>query len=291
MRKKQLYALMAVSLTALSCSNELPEEISTPGGVIRIEASVSPQTRSPQLDSDGGGNFSKGDALSLFIAGNGMAMATTNYAYASDILTWSKLNLPEEVTQVTFAACYPQQTAVNEGTFEFNTLTAPDQDLLLAPAQTVSVGTAEAVRLTFGHALHSLNLNFVPGNGYTENDIRSLTLVCHAKTTCVVDAAQGIIQNVKEDTGDYQSTGTAASFYLVPQATDAISLTISVQNENKKITLGDLLQQLGSQQTELKGGKRCTLTLKVGREGITIEGGSISAWGDQVTADGEVFIG
>lgn len=290
MKKNYLYVLLAASLTATSCSNELPENAPASDGVIHIEANVSPQTRSPQLDSDGSGTFAKGDALSIFVAGNGTTV-TANYAYASDLLTWSQLGLPEDVKQVTFAACYPQPTTVKDGTFEFNTLTAPEKDLLLAPAQPVSVGTAETVRLTFGHALHNLNLNFVPGNGYTDSDIRSLTLACQAKTTCVVDAAQGTIQKVNEETGDYQATGNTASFYLVPQATDAISLTIGIQNESKKITLDNLLQQLGSQQTELQGGKRCSLTLKVGREGITIEGATIGAWGDQVTADGEIVIG
>lgn len=290
MKKNYLYVLLAASLTAASCSNELPENVPASDGVIHIEANVSPQTRSPQLDSNGSGTFAKGDGLSIFVARNGTTV-TANYAYASDLLTWSQLGFPEDVKQVTFAACYPQPTTVKDGTFEFNTLTAPEKDLLLAPAQPVSVGTAETVRLTFGHALHNLNLNFVPGNGYTDSDIRSLTLACQAKTTCVVDAAQGTIQKVNEETGDYQATGNTASFYLVPQATDAISLTIGIQNESKKITLDNLLQQLGSQQTELQGGKRCSLTLKVGREGITIEGATIGAWGDQVTADGEVVIG
>jgi len=290
MRKNYLYVLLAASLTATSCSNELPENAPASDGVIHIEANVSPQTRSPQLDSNGSGTFAKGDGLSIFVAGNGTTV-TANYAYASDLLTWSQLGFPEDVKQVTFAACYPQPTTVKDGTFEFNTLTAPEKDLLLAPAQPVSVGTAETVRLTFGHALHNLNLNFVPGNGYTDSDIRSLTLVCQAKTTCVVDAAQGTILKVNEETGDYQATGNTASFYLAPQATDAISLTIGIQNESKKITLDNLLQQLGSQQTELQGGKRCSLTLKVGREGITIEGATIGAWGDQVTADGEIVIG
>lgn len=290
MKKNYLYVLLAASLTAASCSNELPENVPASDGVIHIEANVSPQTRSPQLDSNGSGTFAKGDGLSIFVAGNGTTV-TANYAYASDLLTWSQLGFPEDVKQVTFAACYPQPTTVKDGTFEFNTLTAPEKDLLLAPAQPVSVGTAETVRLTFGHALHNLNLNFVPGNGYTDSDIRSLTLVCQAKTTCVVDATQGTILKVNEETGDYQATGNTASFYLAPQATDAISLTIGIQNESKKITLDNLLQQLGSQQTELPGGKRCSLTLKVGREGITIEGATIGAWGDQVTADGEVVIG
>ncbi|WP_304315844.1 hypothetical protein [Phocaeicola plebeius] len=41
----------------------------------------------------------------------------------------------------------------------------------------------------------------------------------------------------------------------------------------------------------MESGKSCTLTLKVGRDGITVSGGSIGAWEDQATADGEVVIG
>ena len=291
MRKNYLYVLMATSLAAASCSNELPVDVPPSAGIIHIEANVASRTRSPQLDSDGSGNFAKGDELSLFVAGNGMTTVSTNYAYDSDRLTWSQLGLPEEVTQVTFAACYPRQSATKDGTFEFNALTAPEKDLLLSPAQPVQVGTSETVRLTFVHALHNLNLKFVPGNGYTDSDIRSLTLVCQAKTTCIVNAARGTVQKVNEETGNYQSTGNSASFYLVPQATDAIVLTIGVQNESKNITLSDLFQQMGTSQTELKGGNRSSLTLKIGRESITVEGATIGAWGDQVTADGEVVIG
>ena len=68
-------------------------------------------------------------------------------------------------------------------------------------------------------------------------------------------------------------------------------MKISIGNDTKSLTLDKLLEQLGSAQPELNGSKRCTLTLKVSREGITVEGGSINAWGNQVTADSEVIIG
>lgn len=96
---------------------------------------------------------------------------------------------------------------------------------------------------------------------------------------------------MKNITGDYISTGVSASFYLVPQTTDGITLDVRVNGETKRILLDELLRQLGHSQSELEGGKCCSLTLKIGRDSISVSGGSIGAWEDQVTADGEVVIG
>ena len=101
----------------------------------------------------------------------------------------------------------------------------------------------------------------------------------------------GKITQVKDATGEYTANDTQASFYLVPQNTSDVTLTIAIGSDQKSLTLNKLLEQLESPQSVLEGGKRCRLTLKVSREGITVEGGSITAWGDQVTADGEVVIG
>ena len=151
--------------------------------------------------------------------------------------------------------------------------------------------TSEDVYLIFNHDLHRLDLTFTPGESYTSEDLESLSISLNAKTTCVVDGLQGKIKGVKRETGTYTANNTKASFYLVPQSTAGITLKISIGNDTKSLTLDKLLEQLGSAQPELIGSKRCTLTLKVSREGITVEGGSINAWGNQVTADGEVIIG
>ena len=53
----------------------------------------------------------------------------------------------------------------------------------------------------------------------------------------------------------------------------------------------EMLNQLGNPQNELQSGKRISLDLKVNRSGITVEGGSIGGWENQVTVDGDVVIG
>lgn len=290
MKKNYLIALMAAASMAVSCSNEAPGNESVQGNVINIEASVSPQTRTPQLGTDGSGNFTDGDIISLFIAGEQMTTISTDYKYHSTLLTWDNLKLPENTSQVTFAGCYPQ-AATTDGTFEFNILTADNKDLLLAPAQSVKAGTADPIHLSFGHALHLLNLNFTAGTGYSSTDLQDLKITCHAKTTCVVDAAKGSIKETKATTGDINATGATASLYLIPQATDGITLSVTINGETKTVTLKELLQQLDNSQTTLQGGKSCTLTLKVNRNGITIEDATIGAWGNQVTTEGEIVIG
>lgn len=102
---------------------------------------------------------------------------------------------------------------------------------------------------------------------------------------------KGEISKVKDDKGDYTSAGTSASFFLVPQATADITLHINMNGEEQTMTLKQLLEKLGTPQDDLEGGKKCTITLSIGRDGITVSGGSISGWEDQVTVDGEVTIG
>lgn len=309
-----LYAFITAMLTAVSCTNDIPAnvtgdtsentsedtsegtsgsgsgDLSGNSGKISIVASVASQTRTPQLGSDGSGSFEKGDKMTLCITG-GAAPVVTDYAYEVDFLQWPDFGLSEDVSQVTFSACYPTQKVEQDGTFEFNSFNSSYDDLLLAAAQPVEVGTSEAVSLTFRHALHRLNLEIQPGKGYTEDDLSQLSCIFSAKTTCVVDAVKGSVKEVKDEQGSLTVTGAKASFYLVPQATDGISFTLTLGGETKHFTLDALFKQSGNPQVALESGKSCTLTLKVGRDGITVSGGSIGAWEDQATADGEVVIG
>lgn len=314
MKKSVLYAFITAMLTAVSCTNDIPAnvtgdtsentsedtsegtsgsgsgDLSGNSGKISIVASVASQTRTPQLGSDGSGSFEKGDKMTLCITG-GAAPVVTDYAYEVDFLQWPDFGFSEDVSQVTFSACYPTQKVEQDGTFEFNSFNSSYDDLLLAAAQPVEVGTSEAVSLTFRHALHRLNLEIQPGKGYTEDDLSQLSCIFSAKTTCVVDAVKGSVKEVKDEQGSLTVTAAKASFYLVPQATDGISFTLTLGGETKHFTLDALFKQSGNPQVALESGKSCTLTLKVGRDGITVSGGSIGAWEDQATADGEVVIG
>lgn len=291
MKKNYFYMLLAVSLMTTSCRNSVLEAPAAPDDAIKIVASIASRTRAPQYTDDGSGNFSQGDRMSLFIADEDENRTSVNYEYGSGILTWGSLGLEGSSAKVALATCYPSQAVTRSGTFEFNPLTASEADLLLASAQTVTAGTSEAVNLVFNHALHRLDLNFTPGNSYTDEDMKSFSICLQAKTTCVVDMMQGKIVGVKEDTGEYVSKETAASFYLVPQATTGIVMNITVGENTKSLTLSELLDQLSASQSDLSSGKFSKLTLKVSQQGITVEGGSINAWDNQVTADGEVVIG
>ena len=291
MKKNLFYVLIAMVLTTASCAKDGSDNISVAEKTVKIVASIASQTRAPQLTDDGSGTFSEGDKMSLFVTDDEKNIFSVDYAYGSGLLTWGSLGFSESDVPVTLAACYPQQKEIKNGLFEFNTFTASDKDLLIAPVQSVKVGTSETVYLKFSHALHLLELTFVAGDNYTEDDLKSFSLTLKAKTTCVVDGNQGKIKEVKDDIAEYSSDDTETSFYLVPQPTGDIILNIGIGSDKKTITLDKLLEQLGTPQSNLEGGKRCQLTLKVSKEGITVEGGSINGWGDQVTADGEVVIG
>lgn len=290
MKKNHLYVMTAAMLMISSCVNEVPNGLSKPDNVIRIVTNIAPQSRVPQLANDGSGNFSDGDKMSLFITDENENCFSVEYEYGS-CLTWDSLCIDEVSKQITLAACYPVQEEQKNGIFEFNTLTATEKDLLLAPAQSVSVGTNEDIYLNFEHALHYMELTFIPGMNYTDDEMETLSVTLKAKASCIVDAKQGKIIGTNNSTGEYTSTGTRATFYLVPQKTADVVLNITLGNDKKSLTLDKLLEQMGSQQSALYGGKSCKLTLKVSREGITVEGGSINGWDNQVTADGEVVLG
>lgn len=290
MKKNCFYVLMAAWMAVSCTNNEIPTQ-SSPDQAITIVASVSPQSRTPQLNPDGSGSFEKGDMMTLCIAETESDNVSMDYAYQKDVVTWGELNLLESASQVKIAACYPKQTVGQDGTFTFDVLTASEKDLLLAPAQAVQVGTANAVNLNFRHAFHRLNLTFTPGNGYSAEDLQNLSCALTAKTQCVVDAFKGEIKEVKTGNGKNTVTGSTASFYVISQSTSGITLDIAVGGQNKTLALNDLLQQLNKPQEELKGGAKCEITLKVGRDGIVVEGGSIGAWEDQVTVEGDLTIG
>lgn len=291
MKKILFYALAATTLALTSCKKNVLETPSAADNAIHIVASIASQARAPQLANDGSGSFSQGDKMSLFLTEDDANNQSVDYEYGSGILTWGSLGLADSNAKITLAACYPQQDRIQNGEFEFNTLTASEVPAVTDCAGASSRSLSEAVYLNFSHALHRLDLTFTPGESYTSEDLESLSISLNAKTTCVVDGLQGKIKGVKSETGTYTANNTKASFYLVPQSTAGITLKISIGNDTKSLTLDKLLEQLGSAQPELNGSKRCTLTLKVSREGITVEGGSINAWGNQVTADGEVIIG
>ena len=80
MKKKHLLVCLAVAIGMVSCNNELQENNS----FISIEATIAPQSRTPQLGTDGSGSFSEGDHMSLFVSNSDNANVMLDYEYGSE---------------------------------------------------------------------------------------------------------------------------------------------------------------------------------------------------------------
>lgn len=286
----KVYVLLMAGVLAASCSKKEVEMPQEGKDLIEIVTNVAPQTRVPNLGQDGSGNFVQGDVLSVFVSGN-MNTIHTTYTLGTTSMTWSGLKLAGDVSEVTFSACYPQQELGSDGTFEFNTYSAEYKDLLLSEAQKVTVGTPKPVNLSFNHAMHLLNVNFTSDGYYSAEELKTLVTTCKAKASCVVDAASGRIKETKPGVESFIAEGAAAAFYLVPQSTSDVILSVKINQLTKEYSLKTLLEDLGTPQETLQGGKKITLTLKLCKDKIIVESGSIGAWGDQATVDGEVVIG
>lgn len=286
----KVYVLLTAGLLAASCSKKDVETPQAGNDVIKIVTNVAPLTRVPDLKEDGSGNFVKDDVLSIFVAGT-MNTISTTYTLGANSMSWSGLKLPGGVSEVTFSACYPKQELSNDGTFEFNTSTAEYKDLLLSEAQKVTVGSPNPVNLSFNHAMHLLNISFSSDGYYSAEELKTLVTTCKAKAACVVDAVSGKIKSTKPEVASFEKEGTTASFYLVPQPTADVTLSVKINQLTKEYSLKTLLEELKMPQETLLGGKKITLTLKLCKDKITVEGGAIGSWGDQATVDGEVVIG
>ena len=66
----KVYVLLMAGVLAASCSKKEVEMPQEGKDLIEIVTNVAPQTRVPNLEQDGSGNFVQGDVLSVFVSGN-----------------------------------------------------------------------------------------------------------------------------------------------------------------------------------------------------------------------------
>lgn len=290
MKKNCILALALVPVIAVSCNkNEEPETPAAGNDKINITVNVAALSKSPDLDADGKGNFVDGDIFNLVVSGENTTANSIDFTVGTTSLTWSGLNLADDVKEVNFSAYYPKQNMANDGTFEFNIAEAEYKDLLLSESQKVTVGSEAPVNITFRHATHKLNISY-SSDFYSADELVEIQTVCNAKSTCTVDAVSGTIKEVLSASSDFSAEGTSVSYLLVPQATDGIELNIKLGQISKTYNLKELLAQTGNPQDELIGGKQIDISLKVSKDVITVEDAVIGAWEDQATVDGDIVI-
>lgn len=288
MKKNCILALALASVLAVSCKKS-DEPVITGNDKINITTNVAAQSKSPELDADGKGNFVNGDIFNIVVSGENVTTKGIDFTVGTTSLTWSGLSLSNDVKEVYFSAYYPKHDLSNDGTFEFNIADAEYKDLLLSESQKVAVGSEAPVNLTFKHATHKLNIVYT-SDFYTADELAAIQTVCNAKNKCVVNATSGTIKEVLNDNSDFSADGASVSFLLIPQATEGVELNIKIGQLSKSYNLKDLLTQIGNPQEELIGGKKIDISLKVSKDMITVENATIGAWEDQTTASGEVVI-
>ena len=231
-------------------------------GVIDIRTSIDALTKAPVLDEEGKGNFSRGDIFTVTVSGSGFASTGRNYAAGITELMWKDLDLPEDVGDVYFSGCYPvQETA---GIFTFTVSPTEETDLLLARAVNVE-------------------------NDLSNEQLSQVSTSVRALSSCSVDQTKGIILDGTaaglSEVGSRQ--GRRASFFIVPQEKDYITLDVSVGTMTRTIDIPDHAQD-GSPVAMLEGGKSLTVQINVSSDEIKLDGVQIGGWEHQGTVDGEI---
>lgn len=257
---------------------------------VNITATVSanvPVAKSPVLDADGSGNFSKGDVIGLLISGKDGETASFGYEIGGGNLLWKDVAVTPDNGKVDFYAVYPaRETDGGRFTFSLADLSSDEQkDLLLAEKQGVAEGSEESVSLVFSHAMHRLTVKYTVEDGI---DADAVQTSCSAAASCSVDM---LTQTAEADYGSmssFEKSGKEVSFILVPQKSSSVTLKVTSDGMEKSFVLGELSG--ASVPSDLEGGKQLTVELRVSKGKIEIGNVSISGWENQGTIGGEIIM-
>lgn len=284
--KRTIWMLLP-ALALAACDKEDNAGTMPADGRIEIVTGVEALARAPQLDDTGAGNFRTGDTFTLTVSSNGKSVQK-DYTVGSTTLYWQDLGV--EGDKVTFAGCYPNHEGADASTFEFDIKNTLDADLLLAPAVEAEKG-AKSVTIPFRHAMHKLVVKYVADETYATGTLSGISTTLRAHTICSVDMAKGaVVENLAKTPADYTAkSGENVSWLLVPQNRESVKLTVTLDGQSREFTLPETTVE-GQPLTTLDGGKMLSVTLRVSKNGITLEGTTIGKWEDQGSIDGEIEI-
>lgn len=225
-------------------------------------------------------NVTKAEAATTNVAYKATAAgSTTNFADQG-----TKLLLPADKSQVTFAAYYPYASTISEGKASYIVSKGSDQPVLFATQS----GTADNPKLpfTFKHKLAQVKIKLTAGEGLSLNDLTSVLYrggVTDVKMNVLTGelttgTTKGDITLTKEAEGTYSS-------YIVPQDVESTFAFV--------ITLGDKTYTLSMDKvkkapTKLDSGFAYTFKAKLTKDGKVVnpDDSTIGEIGDGGTGEG-----
>lgn len=306
---KLITALGLATLALTACTNEDEMRNNTlPEGAVHITAGIDGvQTRAPQLDAEGKGNFTQGDVWGMYAYTDAAAAGENmEYKYRETVLYWKDLS---ETSPVTFSAHYPRITEAiaNPAAYMHTPLEWNKTDDLLHATATASKGGT--VALTFKHLMHRLIIKLTAGEGMTGTDL----------TTALINSAgkdgdytmYGDVEvNLLTGAVDYGRHGSLiqltnasrgnADWKVAPQDLRAGAewLRIMVGEDMWCYNVPDNLNSSNPDHpTRLESGKQLTLNLtlkknqQTGQTEVELSGSDISGWGNGGTITDDVVIG
>ena len=291
MRKTYTSALCSIALMALAlagCQQErglAPDQTPQDGSTV-AQFTSGPVTRVVNGTSWEGtevigiSNVTKAEAATTNVAYKATAAgSTTNFADQG-----TKLLLPGDNSQVTFAAYYPFASTISEGKASYIISKGSDQPVLFATQS----GTADNPKLpfTFKHKLAQVKIKLTAGEGLSLGDLTSVLYrggVTDVKMNVLTGelttgTTKGDITLTKEAEGTYSS-------YIVPQAVDntfAFVMTLG----GKSYTLS--MDKVNAAPTKLDSGFSYTFKAKLTKDGKVVnpDGSTIGDIDDGGTGDG-----
>lgn len=303
-------ALGLVMLALAACTNEdeMPGGDKLPEGAVHITAHIEGvQTRAPQLDAVGKGNFAQGDVWGMY-AYTDAATAGENmeYKYRETVLYWKDLS---ETSPVTFSAHYPRITEniANPAAYMYTPLDWNKTDDLLHATATASKGGM--VALTFKHLMHRLIVNLTAGKGMTGTDLSSALINSMGKADNSYTMSASVEINLLTGTVNYAHVDGEIAFSnggrgnaewkVAPQDLTAGEewLRIKVGQDTWYYNVpANLNSSNPDHPTRLESGKQLTLNLtlkknqQTGQAEVELTSSEISGWGNGGTITDDVTI-
>ena len=291
MRKTYTSALCSIALMALAlagCQQErglAPDQTPLDGAKV-AQFTAGPVTRVVNGTSWEGtevigiSNVTKSEPATTNVAYKATtAGSTTNFADQG-----TKLLLPSDNTEVTFAAYYPYASTISEGKASYIISKGSDQPVLFATQS----GTAANPKLpfTFKHKLAQVKIVLTAQEGLNLSDISTVFFkggVTDVKMNVLTGelttgTTKGDITLTKEAEGTYSS-------YIVPQAVDnTFAFVMTLGSKTYTLSMG----KVNKAPTKLDSGFSYTFKVKLTKDGKVVnpDGSTIGGIDDGGTSDG-----